>query len=151
MHKHIQNLLEEPDSIIEKNLSAIKTRILASSRTKAITYRAFNPDLAIHPIYTNETIVDDDLRTAFTRLRLSSHRLRIETGRWARIDRADRLCQCGLDIQSEEHVLCDCMLVAEIRRAYGCEVIDCEEFMATGKTKQQLAMVKEILKFYEDV
>ena len=30
--------------------------------------------------------------------------LRVETGRWSRTPREDRLCQCGLDIQNETHV-----------------------------------------------
>ena len=101
-------------------------------------------------MYNSNIAVDDDLRTAFTRLRLSSHRLRIETGRWSRIDRAERLCQCGLDVQSEQHVLSDCDLVSDIRRSYGFQSIEWREFMVTEKTEQQLLMVKQILKFYED-
>ena len=101
-------------------------------------------------MYQGETVVDDDLRTALTRLRLSSHRLRIETGRWARIEHDNRLCQCGLSIQTEQHVLSECDLVADIRRAHGCETVDWREFMRTPKTVQQLMMVKQILKFYED-
>ena len=122
MQRYIKDLLDEPDGIIESDLP-IKTRVLASTRTKAVTYRSFNPDLLVHSIYTtdNEIIMDDDLRTAFTRFRLSSHRLKIETGRWARIDPENRVCQCGEDVQSEEHVLCQCSLVNEIRKSYGCE------------------------------
>ena len=150
MNRYIQALRREPDNIVEVNLSTIKSRIMSSSKTKVITYRTFNPDLTIHPMYQGETVVDDDLRTALTRLRLSSHRLRIETGRWARIEHDNRLCQCGLSIQTEQHVLSECDLVADIRRAHGCETVDWREFMRTPKTTQQLMMVKQILKFYED-
>ena len=150
MHRHIQNLLTTPDNILETNISAVKERIMPSQKTKAITYRELNPDLSIHPVYTGKTIVDDDLRTSFTRLRLSSHRLRVETGRWSRIERADRLCQCGSDIQTEQHVLIDCDLVTDIRRAHGCDVIEWREFMTGDKTEQQLMMVKKILNFYEN-
>ena len=150
MHRYIQHLLSEPASVVKRSLSAIKSRVMSSSQTKAITYRTFNPDLSVHPMYNANTAVDDDLRTAFTRLRLSSHRLRIETGRWSRIERAERLCQCGLDVQSEQHVLSDCDLVSDIRRAYGFQRIEWREFMVTEKTEQQLMMVKQILNFYED-
>ena len=73
MNRYIQALRREPDNIVEVNLSSIKSRIMSSSKTKVITYRTFNPDLTIHPMYQGETVVDDDLRTALTRLRLSSH------------------------------------------------------------------------------
>ena len=142
MHRHIQNLLTTPDNILETNISAVKERIMSSQKAKAITYRELNPDLSIHPVYTGKTI--DDLRTSFTRLRLSSHRLRVETGRWSRIERADRLCQCGSDIQTEQHVLIDCDLVTDIRRAHGCDDIEWREFMTGDKTEQQLMIVKKI-------
>ena len=150
MHRYIQDLLTAPNNIIETNLSATKLRIMSSLKTKAVTYREFNPDLSIHPMYSGKTVVDDDLRTSFTRLRLSSHRLRIETGRWSRVERADRLCQCGSDIQTEKHVLIDCNLVEDIRRAHGCDTIEWREFLTEDKTEQQLMMVKKILNFYED-
>ena len=152
-NKYIKELLDEPVDMIERDLSKIKARISASKRIKAVTYCVHNPDLSIHPVYTADTasIVDDDLRTAFTRLRLSSHRLKIETGRWARIDPENRLCQCGEDVQTEKHVLCDCTLTDGIRQAYGGENIDFNEFMTTPKSKQQLAMVKKILDFYEEL
>ena len=51
----------------------------------------------------------------FTRFRLSSHHLKIETGRWARIDAEDRLCDCGLGVENESHVLFDCPKTEEIR------------------------------------
>ena len=150
MHKYINDLIEEPRNILEKDLATIKARVTTSTRTKASQYKSFNPDLASHPVYTMEEVVDDDLRTAFTRLRVSSHRLRSETGRWTRTDLADRLCQCGLSVQTEEHVLCQCTLVDHIRRSYANEGIDFKDFMTTEKTKQQLAMVNEILNFYEN-
>ena len=47
------------------------------------------------------------MRVAFSRIRLGSHRLKIETGRWSRIPREARLCTCGA-IQTEQHVLLIC-------------------------------------------
>ena len=54
---------------------------------------------------------------SFTRLRLSSHRLRIETGRWSRIPRENRLCACGV-IQDEAHAIQVCPNVGHIRQRY---------------------------------
>ena len=124
--------------------------MLSAVNTKATTYCNINPDLSVHSVYCTDGIVEDDFRIAFTRLRLSSHRLRIETGRWARIPRERRVCQCGEAVQSEKHVLCECNLVEHLRREYNNEDIDFHNFMTTPKTKQQLAMVMRILNFYED-
>ena len=91
----------------------------------------------------------DGLRIAFTRVRLSSHRLRVETGRWARIPHDQRLCQCGLEVQTEQHVLANCHLVDEIRSSYSNASVDFVNFMASHKSAQQLAMIERILDFYE--
>ena len=42
--------------------------------------------------------------------------------------------------------------MASIREAYGNEgIINFENFMTTEKSKQDLTMIKNILKFYEDL
>ena len=50
------------------------------------------------------------LRRDITRFRISSHRLNIEIGRYARIERADRLCtKCSLGVLGDEiHFLLAC-------------------------------------------
>ena len=50
-------------------------------------------------------------------MRLSSHNLAIETGRWARVAPDQRLCACGA-VQTEEHVICDCPYTGVIRADY---------------------------------
>ena len=95
-------------------------RVQSSTRTKSATYTTINPSFEIHPIYQQgEETVDDYLRIAFTRLRTSSHRLKIETGRWSRIPRERRLCQCGEDIQTEEHVIVHCGLTRGLGKNMG--------------------------------
>ena len=65
---------------------------------------------------------DKALRQSLTKLRLSSHALRIETARYGRhrIDRAERLClfcdQRQLD--DEFHFICQCPLLHDIRLKY---------------------------------
>ena len=128
-------------------------RVQSSTRTKSATYTSINPSFEIHPIYQQggeAVAVDDYLRIAFTRLRTSSHRLKIETGRWSRIPRERRLCQCGEDVQTEEHVLAHCELTRGIREKYG-QRIDCfRMFMKCEKSKAQLHMVHEILELFKD-
>lgn len=53
----------------------------------------------------------------FTRMRLQSHRLKIETGRWSRQPVENRLCECGA-VQTEEHVLTTCPKIENIRNRF---------------------------------
>ena len=143
--------LQNCDDFVANDLSERIARVRTSQRTKSITYYAMNPTMDVHPIYQCLEPVDDYLRMAFTRFRTSSHRLRIETGRWSRTPRERRTCQCGEGIQSEEHVLVNCSLTTPIRQKYGIE-IDCfQTFVSTSKTKAELKKVHEILKFFENL
>ena len=98
------------------SLNAMKQRVLTSSLTRHEFYRHINPSMSLSHVYTPKSSVPEYHRIAFTRLRLMSHRLRIETGRWTRpktpIER--RLCRCGL-IQTEEHALLECPLTDHLR------------------------------------
>ena len=100
MKSYIKSLYDCPD-FIEADRRARIERVRSSARTKFATYSPINPTFEVHSIYGNDVVaVDDYLRTAF---RTSSHRLKIETGRWARIPRERRMCQCGEGVQTEEH------------------------------------------------
>ena len=102
-------------------------------------------------IYKNcDEVVDDYLRIAFTRFRTSSHRLRVETGRWSRLPRERRLCKCGAGIQTEQHVLIDCELAEPIEEKYGFSINCFNTFRSTSKSEKQLQMLHEISKFFED-
>ena len=148
--RYVSSVMNGEGDPIVVDLDRRKEGIMSSEQTKTVTYRQINPTLSVHPMYSSEEVLEDDFRTAFTRLRLSSHRLRIETGRWTRTPREERLCQCGEAIQTEQHVICDCTLVAHIRESYNCNITNFVEFMTTEKSKQQLAMVLRILGFYEE-
>ena len=74
------------------------------------------PNLMSPDLYKSKSI-PEYLRIAFTRFRLSSHRLKFETGRWSRIPSNQRLCECG-NIQDEEHVLLFCEQTKYIRQKY---------------------------------
>ena len=76
--------------------------------TKFRTYVSINPNGTVHPIYMRKAVsIPDRDRVCTTRLRLSSHSLAIETGRWSHIPRDKRLCSCGA-VQTEKHVICFC-------------------------------------------
>ena len=63
--------------------------------------------------------IPDHLRVAFTRLRLMSHSLKIESGRWSRTPAEFRLCHCDEGkVQDEPHVLLECPLTNGCREAF---------------------------------
>ena len=141
--------MNEKGDIIELDKSQRIEMIKSSTRSKMLTYRMINPSFEIHPIYKSGLYIEDYLRTAFTRFRTSSHRLKIETGRWSRIPREQRLCQCGEGIQTEQHILTACTLVDTIKTKYGHDVINFTSFMCGEKTKHELLMLYDILHLLE--
>ena len=59
-------------------------------------------------------------RRAITKIRTSSHKLQIETGRWNRIEREHRICEnCALNkIEDEIHFLIECPMHWDCRREF---------------------------------
>lgn len=112
--KYLQNVLNSGDiiggDIIARN-NRIRTR--ANTGTKFRTYVELNPNLTSHSMY-DEHDIPEHYRLAATRLRLSSHNLAIETGRWSRTPPEARLCSCG-SVQTEAHVLFHCNRTATYR------------------------------------
>ena len=89
--------------------------------TKFLNYRnMLNAELSVHQLYNTAAYVPDFIRVAFTRLRLMSHSLKVETGRWSRIPREERRCdRCDAGaVQDEEHVLIVCSNAQHIRLRY---------------------------------
>ena len=147
--RYITELLSHQGNLLQTDINQRKTRIRTSERSKIITYRCINPTLETHSIYKVNLKLDDYLRTDFTRFRLSSHRLLIETGRWLRLPREARICQCGENVQTEEHALTECTIVEPIRQKYGYKNINFHSFMSNEKSKTDLIMLHTILKTLE--
>ena len=57
-------------------------------------------------------------RRAMAKLRLSSHRLLIERGRWLKITQENRLCTECLVLEDEYHVICVCSRYTDIKPHY---------------------------------
>ena len=115
----IDNILATPDHI-GTTKDVMYQRLNMSKRSKFIVYRNINPFYSVHSVYSsrNSLLIPGVYRIYFSRLRLSSHRLRIETGRWSRIPRDRRLCPCG-QIQDDEHVLAHCQITQHLQDADG--------------------------------
>ena len=133
------------ESFCESGYENLKLSIRNSPRSKFITYLSLNPDLTPHPVY--ESSSKEYQRIIFSRLRLSSHNLKIETGRWSRIDRENRLCQCGA-VQTEEHVLCNCPLTQHLRRRYQNIIFSFPELFS-APLDHLLPFVYQCVSFFE--
>lgn len=90
------------------------------THTKFVIYRSImNPNLSVHPVYLKGSLVPDYLRISFTRLRLTSHNLQSEKGRWSRTPPNRRVCSCDrISVQDEHHALLKCPRTHDIRRRY---------------------------------
>ena len=148
--KFLKKVIDGRNSVdsLEKNENGVRNKLNA---TKFQTYcRELNPSLEVHEVYRKSVYVPDYLRVCLTRLRLMSHNLKIETGRWSRLPREDRVCQCDrISVQDEKHVLLDCPMSAQVRRRY--QLLPFESVNSLMKCNNVLDLVKfvkEILECY---
>ena len=121
----------------------ISQRVRAADGSRFLMYREINPDLTVHEVYTSRKSLPDYLRIPFTRMRTSSHKLKIETGRWSRTVRDRRLCECGV-IQDEQHVLVQCPLTAPLRAQYP-EPVTFPAILKDVATPQRCKYIKDVL------
>ena len=120
-YRYIQNLLEDESNMIEDDKMLRAESIRASGSTKRATFLKLNPSLQQHKVYKNNNI-EEYKRIEFTRYRVSSHNLMVETGRWSRTEREDRVCNCAAGgVQDEDHVLFVCELTKNIREKYNIQ------------------------------
>ena len=125
-----KNIKSKSFNIIERcinnyeNSSNISPRDICLNKpdtcTKFVLYRSImNSDLSVHPVYRKGCLVPDFQRVVFTRLRLTSHSLISEKGRWSRTPADMRVCPCDrTSVQNEFHALLRCPWTAEVRREY---------------------------------
>ena len=115
-------MAEAAEYNLQSELSAIVQQVRTQEQgTKFVKYREeLNTELSVHPMYMSSTYIPDYVRTSFSRLRLQSHNLKVETGRWSRIPREERRCdRCDAGaVQDEEHVLIVCSNAQHIRLRY---------------------------------
>ena len=144
--KIIDSLLSTTNFINEAN-NKIFAKIRNSEKTRYITYLTLNPDLKTHHVYNTKNYVPEIYRVSFTRFRLSSHNLKIETGRWSRVPREARLCACG-ELQDERHVIVSCPLTAHIRHNYEVD-FDYPHIYYVNLTPAQYKLYYEMLSVFD--
>ena len=86
--------------------------------TRALFYRTFSSFGFAHYL---DVLNIPKYRSAFTRLRLSSHRLEVECGRWRKplcVPFDDRKCRQCNSLEDEYHFLIECQNYDELRKTY---------------------------------
>ena len=151
MWKYIESVMDADDNFVENGMADIKEGVQNQplTATKFQTYRSLNPTLDVHPLYTASTpTIPDYLRIEFTRYRLSSHRLRVEIGRWSRTPPEERVCSCGTGIQDEPHIF-QCPLVEELFQTHEKSFSSPADFFS-GTDIDDLKLLHKVLnKLYE--
>ncbi len=107
------------------------------------------PGLDIHSVYTYPESIHDYLRIAFSRLYLSTHCLRVETGRWTRTPREFRVCLCdNVSLQDENHVMFNCHKTLEIREHFNA-VVYCWKDLFDGDNRTIYTLINTLLRCFE--
>ena len=111
-----------------KLMQNIKTRLKDISSQQIINTLEANPGKLTflkqtkmtHNLETYLLINNFENRRAITKLRTSSHKLKIETGRWNKIPRDQRICQnCFLNkIEDENHLIFECQMYETERKNF---------------------------------
>ena len=87
---------------------------------------------------------------SFTRLRVTSHSLKFEKGKWSRVTRINRVCQCDRrSVQDERHVLLECPLSEHVRLQY--QMLPLESMSSLMKCNNVIDLcnfVRDILRIY---
>ena len=138
--EYIKKLLNGPNNF---GMQSLRQKFNDDLGTKAMTYKMINNSLNVHKVYRSDTYINECERVAFTRLRLSSHNLYIEKGRWSRVPRENRLCECRQAVQDEEHILLDCPQTEHIRDNFQ---VDRETYENIGNLMDNLE-VTQLIRF----
>ena len=106
LHENFENV----DQIYRNAAEEVKAKLITfadNGQYKYQIYRAMNPSLQRSPFIDNLHGLSGDI----IRFRLGSHMLPIETGRWSRTERQDRLCRTCNVLGDESHALFRCTAV----------------------------------------
>ena len=106
--KHYSNILHSyasPKDIKTNHREQIKERIKrkadSNEHYKHQLYMSFNPELSVG-------LLSKPYSYAFSRLRLSSHSMPVELGRWTRLKRESRVCGVCKTVGDEKHYIYNC-------------------------------------------
>lgn len=145
IHRAMDKIARSNESFVKLDMANRRTKIENSIRSKEVAYRSVNPTLDTHPLYTTPHTIAEHTRLCFTRLRCISHKLAVETGRWSRTPREERLCSCG-QVQTEIHVLLQCPQVHFIKQKHNAtDITNMTELLAI---ENYLVYIEEVMNHF---
>jgi hypothetical protein len=135
MGKRIKQLEQTDTSHKESFVTKLKETMATSDSSRRKQYIIINPHLEPSPFLNRSLTIPEHNRIAANRLRLGSHRLKIETGRWSRTPVQDRICVCGTGIQTEEHVMLVCPRSYHLRTVHNLHAQSLHELFDNDDTR----------------
>lgn len=106
---NLDNKYTDGQQIISEHVEELHSRIRNLGANQDVHYKYWmylqmNPELKESPFLNRIDVVGK----AITKFRLGSHTLKIETGRWTRTPRQQRLCRTCNELGDESHVIYRC-------------------------------------------
>lgn len=124
----------------ERFISFWKQRLLGDETKKKLrTYRLLKHKFGIEPYL--EDIQDKSIRKCLSSFRISTHRLRIERGRYVGEKPEDRLCISCNSIEDEVHFLCECQKYENQRKILFDKLTDFKTISRTDPDKTFLSLM----------
>ena len=77
------------------------------NRTKFLTYLQIHPAVSPSPFLR----IIHPVAGEIIKVRVESHYIAIETGRWVILERSERLCDTSRVVRDERHIIFDCSLI----------------------------------------
>ena len=148
-YRRINELLGDTTNLINRDIEARKRLLQQSLATKCALYCKINPELESPSLYKSYNVKEFQ-RVQVTRYRLSSHNLKVETGRWSRLNRENRTCSCeNGGIQDEEHVTSVCGLTTELREKYRISNIQLPDLFSEIEDERLCSFFYELSKVFK--
>ena len=80
--RYLKELLDSEVNYVSEGMNKTVNIINNSDSSKCAYYKSINPNMQVHNVYNIKCKINELERCSWTKFRLSSHSLAIETGRW---------------------------------------------------------------------
>lgn len=146
MNSYRSKIIERQDDIESSRRKMMKNYKLNRGQDSRHNKPSTQTYQFIHCIIKKNTVnIEDHLRITFTRFWLSSHRLRMQMGRWSRTPSEQRVCLSNAGIQDEKHVLL-CPRTQVIHAKYGHNSTELNSLFVDTELQSQacLALLEDL-------
>ena len=108
---------------LQKNYLEFYYKEKLASSEKITLYKHLDRNYSLAPYLSK--IKNHKFRQALTKMRISAHNLEIETGRYTKPTREERLCKlCSLEFEDEMHFIMSCPKLSKRRTTFDKIIID---------------------------